>query len=352
VTTLRTALLQGDWTRIDALLSNLTFLFKTEEHSKRAKFCVYRQKFLELLESGDTHKALECLKSEVTPFSSNLNELQSLTLLVMYQTPEQVRLNAHWPGAGYDSRYAVLESLRGCIPPDILLPERRLEKLLTSVLENQVRESLFPYTKQSAPSLLEDLELNRDKIPSVTRVVLSQHDDEVWYVQFSYSGKYLASGSKDKTALIYDVEKMFSEGPEAAVVQRLVGHHNSLSFLAWSPCDTMLLTCGNDKTTKLWNVKTGQCIKSFEKHQEVVTSCSWFPSGKQFATGSIDKFIHIWDLELEEVVHSFHLGCRVSDLSVSKDGKLLVAVDYEKKIRCVASFFRLFCSLAFVSRII
>ena len=36
--------------------------------------------------------------------------------------------------------------------------------------------------------------------------------------------------------------------------QVLVGHTDSLAFVAWSPDDTQLLTCGNDRLLKLWQV--------------------------------------------------------------------------------------------------
>ena len=31
------------------------------------------------------------------------------------------------------------------------------------------------------------------------------HDDEVWFLQFSHDGRYLASSSKDCTAIIWEV---------------------------------------------------------------------------------------------------------------------------------------------------
>lgn len=34
---------------------------------------------------------------------------------------------------------------------------------------------------------------------------MDAHKDEVWYIQFSNNGKYLASASKDATALIWEV---------------------------------------------------------------------------------------------------------------------------------------------------
>lgn len=35
--------------------------------------------------------------------------------------------------------------------------------------------------------------------------VLQEHQDEVWFVQFSNNGKYLASASNDKSAIIWKV---------------------------------------------------------------------------------------------------------------------------------------------------
>lgn len=35
--------------------------------------------------------------------------------------------------------------------------------------------------------------------------VLEAHGDEVWFLQFSHDGKYLASASKDCTAIIWEV---------------------------------------------------------------------------------------------------------------------------------------------------
>lgn len=35
--------------------------------------------------------------------------------------------------------------------------------------------------------------------------ILTQHENEVWFVQFSHNGKYLASSSSDCTAIIWMV---------------------------------------------------------------------------------------------------------------------------------------------------
>lgn len=45
----------------------------------------------------------------------------------------------------------------------------------------------------------------------------------------------------------------------------LRSHKNPVSFVAWSPDDTMLLTCGNGEVLKLWDVDTGTCKHTFGK---------------------------------------------------------------------------------------
>ena len=84
-----------------------------------------------------------------------------------------------------------------------------------------------------------------------------------------------------------------------------MGHTDSLSFVAWSPDDSQLLTCGNDRLLKLWQatalsprlakhwcnpmpqvsaphrcqVSTGECVRTFSKHTDNVTACAWLPDG-------------------------------------------------------------------------
>lgn len=42
--------------------------------------------------------------------------------------------------------------------------------------------------------------------PTVTRQILSEHSDEVWFLRFSNNGKYLATGSKDMTVILWKIE--------------------------------------------------------------------------------------------------------------------------------------------------
>lgn len=109
-----------------------------------------------------------------------------------------------------------------------------------------------------------------------------------------------------------------------------------MSFVAWSPDDTMLLTCGNAEVLKLWDVETGSCKHTFGDHGFIVSSCAWFPDSKRLVCGSSDpeKGIYMWDSDGNEI--KAWRGMRmpkVLDLAVTPDGETLVSIFSEKEIR-------------------
>jgi WD40 repeat protein len=42
--------------------------------------------------------------------------------------------------------------------------------------------------------------------PCTTTHVLEEHADEVWFIAFSHNGNFLASASKDNTAIIWSLD--------------------------------------------------------------------------------------------------------------------------------------------------
>lgn len=46
---------------------------------------------------------------------------------------------------------------------------------------------------------------NVEILPRVTTTILQKHIDEVWDLEWSHNGKFLASASKDRTVIIWSV---------------------------------------------------------------------------------------------------------------------------------------------------
>ena len=87
--------------------------------------------------------------------------------------------------------------------------------------------------------------------------VLEAHSDEVWHIAFSHTGDRLASASKDCSVAIWRVRA----GGQAALAHSLRGHERSITYLAWSPDDTRMLTCGQKVVGHLGGGQTGSRVQ-------------------------------------------------------------------------------------------
>ncbi|KAF3647887.1 hypothetical protein FXO38_18449 [Capsicum annuum] len=116
----------------------------------------------------------------------------------------------------------------------------------------------------------------------------------------------------------------------------LRSHQKPVSFVAWSPDDTMLLTCGNIEVLNLWDVETGTCKHTYGDAGFIISSCAWFPDSKRFVCGSSDpeKGIYMWDCEGNEIRSWKGMRMpKVLDLAITADGEKLISIFSDRDIR-------------------
>lgn len=80
---------------------------------RRALFMLLRQKYLELLEQGQTKRALAALRSELARLAPHSEELHSLSGLIVCANRDDLYARANWDGAGGLSRQLLLKDLQG-----------------------------------------------------------------------------------------------------------------------------------------------------------------------------------------------------------------------------------------------
>ena len=80
---------------------------------------------------------------------------------------------------------------------------------------------------------------------------LSAHTSYVLSVAFSPDGKMLASGSQDKTVILWDVMT-------GSAIQTLAAHANSVTSVAFSPDGKALASGGAEGVVLLWNLPKGK----------------------------------------------------------------------------------------------
>ena len=143
------------------------------------------------------------------------------------------------------------------------------------------------------------------------------HDDWVRPVSFSHDGRYLATGSTDKTAKLWEI----ATGRE---VRTFRGHDFWINSVFFSPTGRYLATGSSDKTARLWETSTGRQVRTFRAHKDGVTSVPFSPDGRYLATGSGDKTAKLWEVATGRVVRTFQ-GHKdfVQSVSFSPDGRYL-----------------------------
>ena len=127
----------------------------------------------------------------------------------------------------------------------------------------------------------------------VERACLKGHNQAVTSLQVNADCTQLASGSRDRTALIWSLPKQ--QGQWAVEQTRLVGHNHFVSDVCFSSDSTHLLTSSWDKTIRLWDLEKRTSKKVFLDHRKDVLAVTFSPSSRRIISCSRDKTVKVWN---------------------------------------------------------
>jgi len=148
----------------------------------------------------------------------------------------------------------------------------------------------------------------------------------VFSVAFSADGRFALSGSEDKTLRLWDVT--------TGQCLRTLAGHTDVNSVAYSPDGRFALSGSEDKTLRLWDVTTGQCLRTFEGHTDWVFCVAFSADGRFALSGSGDKTLRLWDVTTGQCLRTFegHQG-GVSSVAFSADGRFALSGSGDKTLR-------------------
>ncbi|KAH7521280.1 WD repeat-containing protein 26 homolog [Ziziphus jujuba] len=313
----------GKWNDSVSTLRTIDLL--DEKAVNLASFLILEQKFLELLKTEKVNAALDTLRNEIVPLQINSSRVHELAKCIFSPSSEFSSPNEDVA----TSRENLVQKLQNLLPAALMIPEKRLEHLVEQALDVQRDACAFHNALDTDLSLYSDHQCGRTQIPTQTLQTLVVHSDEVWFLQFSHNGKYLASASKDQSAIIWEVQE---DGP-VSPKHVLTGHRKPVLVVSWSPDDQQLLSCGQEEVVRRWDVSSGECLQVYEKNGVGLISCGWFPDGKGIFSGMTDKSICLWDLEGRELeCWKGQRTVKISDMAITDDGKRILSICKETAI--------------------
>ena len=127
-----------------------------------------------------------------------------------------------------------------------------------------------------------------DEPPGELRA-LAGHTDVVWCVAASADGLRGLSGSEDRSVRLWDLKT----GQEVDVVE---GHRGAVNGVAFSSRGKVALSGSDDRTLRLWDLESGRELRKFEGPGKPITSVALSPDGRRALSGGGDHKVWLWDV--------------------------------------------------------
>lgn len=154
------------------------------------------------------------------------------------------------------------------------------------------------------------------------RRTLAGHTAPAVALAWSRDGRFLASGSWDKTVRMWDATA-------GAIRNSLTGHDANVCSVAWSPDGSRLATGSWDNTARIWDARTATVLHTIDDHAGTVASVAWSPDGRRLATASWDFSVRLWNTDTWDLARTITTDRGVTSMAWSPDGSWLAtgAVD-------------------------
>lgn len=169
------------------------------------------------------------------------------------------------------------------------------------------------------------------------------HTYSVNAIALSPDGQYLATSSQDATIRVWNFQKAVNSSSAIGLEDcletgdegmKLLRHQERVWAIAFSPDGQTLASCSEDQTIKLWDWKTGQCLKTFTGHQGWVKTIAFSSDGQYLASGSFDYTVKIWEVVTGNCLRTLYGHTNtITTVAFQPDTPILASSSYDQTLK-------------------
>ncbi|KAF3359399.1 U5 small nuclear ribonucleoprotein 40 kDa protein like [Verticillium longisporum] len=157
---------------------------------------------------------------------------------------------------------------------------------------------------------------------------LSGHSGEVFAAKFDPTGNFIASGSMDRSILLW---RTYGDCENYGTLK---GHSGAVLDLQWSRDSRILFSASADMHLASWDLDNGTRIRRYVGHEEVINAMDISRRGDEvLISGSDDGSIGLWDPRTKHAADYIQTDFPVTAVAISEAGNEIYSGGIDNDIK-------------------
>lgn len=311
------------------------------------KYYIGRQKYLEALENNNIQDALSIMRNELLPLNIEEEKIQKLSTLLLFE-PNEIYDKAKWSGIKGDTRNSLFNDIYNHLNCEDYFYRGRLHDLIKQSLLYQKSKLPKSFHSKINVNLYNDLECPNYNKNWRTKEILTDHENEVWGISYSYNGNYLASYDSNGIVIIWNVS------PQAYNIFKKIEYLKGIPVenIDWNKDNRRILIC-TKQIIIVYDIVDSQVKMKFTLKN--ATCSAWIPDKECFVTGDLDGNLNLVEykenmnnntsnntshqelMEVEtdyNIIYTWNIS-KINDIAISLDGKHITILDQNHSMCCI-----------------